>query len=63
MGNPFNLFLLTVLMTCISITEVASDEIFNIFGANDSFVSSFPRNFLFGTASSSYQVLSVIMHF
>ncbi|MFS7999928.1 putative beta-glucosidase [Helianthus anomalus] len=55
MGNPFNLFLLIVLMTCISITEVASDEIINIFGANNSFVSSFPRNFLFGTASSSYQ--------
>ncbi|KAJ0440923.1 putative beta-glucosidase [Helianthus annuus] len=55
MGNPFNLFLLTVVMTCIWITEVASDEITNIFGTNDSFFSSFPRNFLFGTASSSYQ--------
>jgi len=62
MGNPFNLFLLTVLGTCISITAAASDEIINIFGA-DASVSSFPGNFLFGTASSSYQVVSTIMHF
>ncbi|XP_076886142.1 beta-glucosidase 45-like [Bidens hawaiensis] len=52
MGNLFNLCLLIVLCAYLSIVE--SYDIDNILGANNSF-SSFPQNFLFGTASSSYQ--------
>ncbi|KAF5760465.1 putative beta-glucosidase [Helianthus annuus] len=52
MENPFNLFLLTVFISTTA--AAASDQITNIFGANHSFFL-FPRNFLFGTASSSYQ--------
>ncbi|KAI7752381.1 hypothetical protein M8C21_030114, partial [Ambrosia artemisiifolia] len=54
MGNPFKCFLLTVFWTYILYTTAAADEIINNFRANDSF-PLFPRNFLFGTASSSYQ--------
>ncbi|KAK9051827.1 hypothetical protein SSX86_028455 [Deinandra increscens subsp. villosa] len=52
MGTPFNLFLLIVLGAS-SIVAAASYEIINTIGANYS--SAFPRNFLFGSASSSYQ--------
>ncbi|KAI3795698.1 hypothetical protein L1987_38355 [Smallanthus sonchifolius] len=54
MGNSFNLFMLVVLGAYLSIVAAASYEIVNILGSNYS-LSSFPRNFLFGTASSSYQ--------
>nr|QJC44967.1 beta glucosidase 4 [Stevia rebaudiana] len=54
MGNIFNLFLLFMLGAYLSIVAAASYEIISSFEANYN-LSSFPRNFLFGTASSSYQ--------
>ncbi|GJR27811.1 beta-glucosidase 46-like protein isoform X1 [Tanacetum coccineum] len=53
MGDSYNLVLLVVLGAYLSIF-VTSYEFINILGTNSS-PSSFPRNFLFGTASSSYQ--------
>ncbi|KAI3718743.1 hypothetical protein L6452_19625 [Arctium lappa] len=53
MGYSINLFLL-VLHGAYSSIFTASYELITILGANSS-SSAFPRNFLFGTASSSYQ--------
>lgn len=60
MENLLNLFLLIVVGAYISIVAAATS--YNIFGPNNNF-SSFPKNFLFGTGSSSYQVPSTVMQF